>query len=92
MAEGVLDSEMERMFRRFGITGQAAAVLMVVFGILIIVLPALVAYLVGVYLIVVGILQLMNHFESRPRTAAPPPAPPTSPPYSPPGTPPPSYP
>jgi uncharacterized membrane protein HdeD (DUF308 family) len=70
--------DVDQAFRRFGITGAAAAVLMIVFGILILVFPYLVGVLVGLYLIVVGLLQLLGHLDAgKPRTA-PPPAPPPS--------------
>ena len=86
MAESVIRSETERMFARLGITGQAAAILMILFGVLIIVFPALVAILIGVYLIVVGLLQLLGSMEAtRGRTTSPGTPPPMSPP-------PPSYP
>jgi uncharacterized membrane protein HdeD (DUF308 family) len=83
--------EIDRAFARIGITGQAAAILMIVFGVLIIVFPALVAILIGVYLIVVGLLQVLGHFDAmratRPHTPAsttgsglpPPPPPPNYP-------------
>lgn len=77
MAESIIQSEVDHMFRRVGITGQAAAILMVVFGVLILVFPELVGILVGVYLIVVGLLQLLGSLEtSRPRAAPPPATPP----------------
>lgn len=78
MAEdSVIRSEVDRLFRRLGVTGQAAAALMILFGILILMFPDLVGVLIGVYLVVVGILQLLGSFEaSRAGTvgaAAPPP-------------------
>lgn len=44
----------------FGLPTQAVAVLMIVFGLLIIVLPALLPWLVGILLIVLGVLWLMG--------------------------------
>ncbi|MCA1813531.1 MAG: DUF3096 domain-containing protein [Halobacteriales archaeon] len=79
MAYDTFQRDMDATFRRFGVTGAAAAVLMVVFGILILVFPYLVGVLVGLYLIVVGLLQLMGHLDAgRAHTAPPPPA---APPY-----------
>ena len=45
---------------RFGIPAQAVAILMIVFGLLIIVLPHLLPWLVGILLIVLGIVWLVG--------------------------------
>ena len=45
---------------RFGMSTQAAAVLMIVFGVLILVLPALLPWLVGFLLIILGVLGLLS--------------------------------
>jgi uncharacterized membrane protein HdeD (DUF308 family) len=87
MADPYHTTEADRVFARFGVTGQAAAILMILFGILIIVFPALVAILVGIYLIVVGLLQLLGSMENRPRAVAPPPPPAGPPAYRPPSYP-----
>jgi uncharacterized membrane protein HdeD (DUF308 family) len=79
MAESVITGEVDRVFQRVGITGEAAAILMIVFGILILVFPNLLQWLIGLYLIIVGLLQLMGHMDQRSRAkAAPPPPPPTT--------------
>ncbi|HEX9340685.1 MAG TPA: hypothetical protein VF992_05875 [Thermoplasmata archaeon] len=49
------------VFRRLGITGNAAAILMILSGVLIIVFPWIVAYVIGLYLIVAGVLILAGH-------------------------------
>lgn len=74
MAEtSVIQSEVDRVFRRMGVTGQAAAILMIVFGVLVIAFTELVAYLIGLYLIIVGIVQLLGNMEAgRARTSGPP--------------------
>ncbi|HEV8361342.1 MAG TPA: hypothetical protein VGR28_12905 [Candidatus Thermoplasmatota archaeon] len=78
-----LQGELDRAFARLGVTGQAAAVLMILFGVLIIVFPNLVAILIGLYLIVVGLLQLLGTIEAnRARTQPAPPPPSTGPPPS----------
>lgn len=76
-------AEIDRTFNRFGITGTAAAVLMIVFGFVILIRPELVAILVGIYLIGVGLLQLLAPFEGRSRAAALPTEPPSGPPDGP---------
>lgn len=87
MADGYVD--VDRAGGRFGLTGLAAAVLMVVFGLLILLVPRLAEVLIGIYLVVVGLMYLVGHFEGmryRGAATAPPPPPPP-----PPGAPPPSY-
>lgn len=60
----MIQREVDRVFKRIGITGEAAAVLMIVFGILVIVFPDLVGILIGAYLIIVGLLQLLGHLSA----------------------------
>lgn len=62
--ESVFRSEVDRLFRKLGVTGQAAAALMILFGILILMFPDLVGVLIGVYLVIVGTLQLIGNFEA----------------------------
>jgi len=71
----VIQSETERAFRRLGVTGEASAVLMIVFGVLVIAFPALIAWIVGVYLIVVGAMQLAAHMGAKAPPAGPGPGP-----------------
>ena len=47
---------------RYGVPMMGLAILAIVFGVLILAFPALVAWLVGVALIVVGILALVGSF------------------------------
>lgn len=64
---------------RFGIPAQAMAILMIVFGVLVIVLPQLLHWLIGILLIVLGVVWLMgasgsgSGFAARPRDPASPP-------------------
>ncbi len=62
-------AEAQGFFRRLGITGQVAAVLMIVFGIMVIVMPVLIAWLLGLYLILAGVIQLVGHVGMPRRTA-----------------------
>ena len=48
------------MLKKIGITGLTAAILMIVFGILVIVFPSLIAWIVGIYLVVVGLVNLIG--------------------------------
>lgn len=57
--------EPEKMLQKVGVTGLTAAILMIIFGILVIAFPNLIAWLVGIYLIVVGMVNLIGHFESQ---------------------------
>ncbi|MFH1821771.1 MAG: DUF3096 domain-containing protein [Methanobacteriota archaeon] len=54
----------EKMLKKMGVTGLTAAVLMIIFGVLVIVFPNLISWLVGIYLIVVGLVNLIGHIES----------------------------
>ena len=55
----------EKMLEKLGITGMVAAILTIVFGILVILFPNLIAWLVGIYLIVVGLIDLIGHLGLR---------------------------
>ena len=65
---------------RFGIPAQALAILMIVFGILIIVLPQLLHWLIGIFLITVGIVWLVGSSGSGFRLGPSQPRDPASPP------------
>lgn len=65
---------------RFGVPAQAVAVLMIVFGLLIIVLPQLLHWLVGIFLITVGIVWLISASGSGWRMGPAQPREPASPP------------
>ncbi|MFQ6012548.1 MAG: hypothetical protein ACE5LS_02765 [Thermoplasmata archaeon] len=64
-----MPAEIQGFFRRRGISLEIAALLMILFGMLIIVFPELVAVLVGLYLIVAGVVTLLGHL-SVPKTQA----------------------
>lgn len=56
-----ISGEVQGFFRRIGITGQLAGLIMIIFGALVIVFPWLIAWLVGLFLIVAGVIQLVGH-------------------------------
>lgn len=60
-ADAPLTEEIQRLGGRLGLSGTAVAVLMVVFGVLVIVFPELIAWLVGGYLIAAGAIHLAGH-------------------------------
>lgn len=69
---------------RSGVPVEALAVILIVMGVLVIVFPHMIAWLVGLTLIAVGVLWLMSAWGSRRSYAAPPPSygpPPARPPY-----------
>lgn len=68
--------------RRMGLATEVAAILMVLFGVLIIVFPALVAWILGLLLVLVGVVLLVSHLDARRHHAMAPVAPPPSPPTS----------
>lgn len=55
--------EPNKMLKKMGVTGLAAAILMIIFGVLVIAFPHLIAWLVGIYLIVVGLVNLMGEMQ-----------------------------
>ena len=55
--------EPDKMLKKMGITGLTAAILMIVFGVLVIAFPNLIAWLVGIYLIVVGVVSLIGEMQ-----------------------------
>jgi len=57
----------EKVLKKMGFTGLAAAILMIVFGALVIAFPNLIAWLVGIYLIIVGVINLVGEMEKRQR-------------------------
>ncbi len=74
VSEGLIPRELRGVFRRMGISLEIAAALMILFGILISIFPALVALLVGLYLVVAGIVTLLGHIggpKREERTEAP---------------------
>lgn len=46
----------------FGITGLIAAIIAIVFGIIILIKPQILAYLIGIYLIVIGAIFLIQAY------------------------------
>ena len=54
----------EKMLKRMGFTGLTAAVLMIVFGVPVIAFPHLISWLVGIYLIVVRVVNLLGYMMS----------------------------
>lgn len=54
----------EKMLKRIGVTGTTAAILMIIFGILVIAFPDLISWLVGIYLVAVGLVNLVGHITS----------------------------
>lgn len=68
--------EPDRPLARFALSGLAVAVLMVVFGILILLMPGLAEILIGVFLLVAGLLYLVSTLEGARYRAGPPGPPP----------------
>lgn len=67
---GTVDS----LASRTGLTSDAVAILAIVAGVLILIFPAIIAYVIGILLIVVGVVFLVDRHRSR--SAAPPASPP----------------
>lgn len=60
----MVETDITKVMEKFGITGMVAAVLMIIFGVLVIVFPNLIAWIVGLYLIIVGAINLFAYFQS----------------------------
>lgn len=56
--------DLDHAFGALGIHGTASALLMIVFGVLVIVFPELIAWLVGGYLILVGVISLSGQLST----------------------------
>ena len=55
----------EKGLKKIGITDSkpVLAILCIIFGVIIIIVPALLSYLIGIFLIIEGILLLTEHME-----------------------------
>jgi hypothetical protein len=80
-----LAKEIDQGLRKAGInvSTPVLAVICLIFGVLLLIFPDLVGYLIGIFLLIEGILLLVNYMENRPenaeaqrRTEPPPPPPP----------------
>jgi hypothetical protein len=77
-----LAKEIEQGLRKAGInvSTPVLAVICLVFGVLLLIFPELVGYIIGIFLLIQGILLLVNYMENRqnnpPRRVEPPPPPP----------------
>jgi len=60
----MVETNPDRLLASFGIRGNVAAIIMIVFGILVIVLPKLISLIVGIYLIVHGLLSLDSYMAT----------------------------
>jgi len=60
----MVETDPNKILSKFGITGTVAAIIMIIFGILVIVFPSLIAWIIGLYLIIVGIINLMGHMPT----------------------------
>jgi uncharacterized membrane protein HdeD (DUF308 family) len=93
-----LTDYVEEGLRKVGITVSkpVLAVMCIIFGILLLIFPALVGYIIGIFLLIQGILLLTDYYESnrqqtyRKRTSHTPPPPSSTPPSEQPPTPPPT--
>jgi uncharacterized membrane protein HdeD (DUF308 family) len=65
--ENLMSAEVERGLKRFGVTVSkpALAVITIIFGVLVLVFKDFLQLIVGIYLIITGILLLLDYFEIR---------------------------
>jgi len=64
MAENVIDNTMGKVFGMLGITGILTAILMIVFGVVVIMWPDSIAWIIGLYLIIVGVIQAIGYIPA----------------------------
>ncbi len=62
--KNVVDDTIGRLFGKLGISGMAAAILTIVFGVIIILNVISIALIVGLYLIIVGVVQLVGYIPA----------------------------
>jgi len=65
----MVDADVEKMLKKFGLTGMIAAIVMIVFGVLVIAMPNLIAWIIGLYLIIHGVIELLGHLDTNKATA-----------------------
>jgi len=65
--ENLMSAEVERGLKRFGVTVSkpALAVITIIFGVLVLIFKDFLQVIVGIYLIITGILLLLDYFEIR---------------------------
>ena len=61
LADNVIDETVGKIFGKLGITGMAAAVLTIIFGVIVILDIITIELIVGLYLIIVGIINLIGY-------------------------------
>lgn len=64
--ELLIKTEVDKIFRKIGISGQIAALVMIIFGIVVILFPSLISWLIGLFLIIMGIITLIGTFQKGP--------------------------
>ena len=65
MTEGnVVDETVGKIFGKLGITGMAAAIVTIVFGIVVLIKIVEIELIIGLYLIIVGVIQLVGYIPA----------------------------
>jgi uncharacterized membrane protein HdeD (DUF308 family) len=60
----VVDDTVGKIFGKLGITGMAAAIITIIFGIIVLLKVVDLELIVGLYLIIVGIIQLVSYIPA----------------------------
>lgn len=63
--ELLIKTEVDKIFKKIGISGQVAALVMIIFGIVVILFPDLISWLIGIFLIIMGIITLAGTMPKR---------------------------
>ncbi|MCK4266209.1 MAG: hypothetical protein KAX31_02940 [Thermoplasmata archaeon] len=64
LADNVIDETVGKIFGKLGITGMAAAILTIIFGVIVILDIITIELIVGLYLIIVGIINLIGYIPA----------------------------
>lgn len=65
MTEGnIVDDTVGNIFSKLGITGMAAALVTIIFGIIVLLEVVKIELIVGLYLLIVGIIQLVQYIPA----------------------------
>lgn len=64
MSENVIDDTVGKIFGKLGITGMIAAIVTIIFGVIVLLEIVTIELIVGLYLIIVGVIQLIGYIPA----------------------------
>ena len=63
-AANVVDDTVGNIFGKLGITGMAAAIITIIFGVIVLMKVVELELIVGIYLIIVGVIQMVSYIPA----------------------------